>query len=139
MGKYDDMLSMPHHVSSKHPRMSLHDRAAQFSPFAALTGYQSVLGETARLTDRRIELSEDERAALDERLRLVAESMDDGPVISITYFVPDQKKDGGAYVTTAGTIKKIDEFERIITLKDGTRIPISEILSMEGRLFADLE
>ncbi len=139
MGKYDDMLSMPHHVSSKHPRMSLHDRAAQFSPFAALTGYQSVLGETARLTDRRIELSEDERAALDERLRLVSESMDDGPVVSFTYFVPDQKKDGGVYVTAAGIVKKIDEFEKTIILKDGTRIPIGEILSIEGRLFADLE
>ncbi len=137
--KYDDIIHLPHHISAKHPQMSRHDRAAQFSPFSALNGYQSVLSETSRLTDRRIELSEDERAALDERLRLVVDTIPDGLVISFTYFVPDTKKDGGAYVTAAGTVKKIDEFEKTITLTDGICIPIGEILSIEGRLFTDLE
>lgn len=139
MGKYDDMLSLPHHVSKKHPQMSMHDRAAQFSPFAALTGYQSVLRETERLTERRVELSEEVRALLDERLRLVVESIQDRPLLSFTYFQPDERKDGGAYLTVTGAVKKVDEFEKTITMIDGTLIPIEEVFSVNGELFADMD
>ena len=102
---YDDMLHLPHHVSEKHPAMSVHDRAAQFSPFAALTGYDAAVQETARLTDRRIELDEGEKAAIDQRLTLVQERLPEPTEVTITYFVPDKKKAGGAYVSVTGTVK----------------------------------
>ncbi|MEG2421569.1 MAG: hypothetical protein RSB55_08455, partial [Oscillospiraceae bacterium] len=93
---YDDMLHLPHHVSEKHPSMPMLDRAAQFSPFAALTGYDAAVKETARLTDRRVELDEGEKEAIDQRLTLVQERLPDPTEVTITYFVPDKKKAGGA-------------------------------------------
>ncbi len=134
-GSYDDILHLPHPTSQKHPRMSRQDRAAQFSPFAALTGYEDAVKETARLTDRRVELSEDELAVLDERLRLALAWEDDPPPVSVTWFCPDKRKKGGAYVTTQGQIRKVDEVRRELVMADGGRIPIDEIAALDCPLF----
>lgn len=136
---YDDMLYLPHHISTRHPQMSIHDRAAQFSPFAALTGYEATVQETARLTDRRIELDEGEKAAIDRRLTLVQERLPEPTEVTITYFVPDKKKAGGAYISVTGTVKKIDDYERMMILNDGTIIQIDDILQLSGELFAGME
>ena len=136
---YDDILHLPHHVSEKHPPMSRLDRAAQFSPFAALTGYEAAVEETARLTDRRIELDEGEKEAIDQRLTLVQERLPVPTEVTITYFIPDKKKAGGAYVNISGTVKKIDDYERMVILRDGTSIPIDDILHINGELFDGIE
>ena len=136
---YDDLLHLPHHVSEKHPQMSVHDRAAQFSPFAALTGYEVAVQETARLTDRRIELDEGEKAAIDQRLTLVQERLPVPTEVTITYFLPDKKKAGGAYVSVSGTVKRIDDYERMVILRNGTSIPIDDILHINGELFDGIE
>ena len=128
MGAYDDIINLPHPNSAKHPRMSMIDRAAQFSPFAALTGHGAAIEETARITDRRIELTEEEKTVLDEKLRLLLET---GGESRITCFFPDERKDGGAYVTKLGTIKKIDPLEGRVILTDHTSIHIEDILEIE--------
>lgn len=132
-GNYDDLLSLPHHTSKTRPRMSRHDRAAQFAPFAALTGYEAVVKEAARLTDVRPVLTEDEVAELDTRLRLAIEL---NAEVTITWFCPDAKKTGGSYVTTTGQVKKTDELQRALTMKDGTQIPIQEITAVDSLIFA---
>ena len=134
-GPYDDIINLPHHVSATHPPMTAGDRAAQFSPFAALTGYDAAIKETARLTDKKLELDESMKDVLSRRLQIIADWMKKRPEISITYFQPDMKKSGGAYVTAIGTVKKIDEYERIVIMTDGTAIPIDEIISIDGRIF----
>ena len=139
MGKYDDIINLPHHTSPKRPRMSMIDRAAQFSPFAALTGYDAAVKETARLTDRRIELDEYEKAALDERLQLIQEHLKELPEITITYFKPDERKDGGAYLSVTGSIKKIDAYEKCVVMTDMQKIPVEEIFRIDGELFRILE
>ena len=136
---YDDILHLPHHVSEKHPPMSRLDRAAQFSLFAALTGYEAAVKETARPTDRRIELDESEKGAIDQRLTLVQERLPVPTEVTITYFVPDKKKAGGAYVSVSGTVKKIDDYERMVILRNGTSIPIDDILHINGELFDGME
>lgn len=127
-GKYDDIINLPHPTSSRHPRMSMADRAAQFSPFAALVGHGAAIEETARLTDRKIELTEDEKSLLDEKLRLLLET---GGTGVFTWFLPDDRKDGGAYITATGKVKKIDPLEGWVILKDETAIPIEDILEIE--------
>ena len=136
---YDDILHLPHHVSEKHPSMSRLDRAAQFSPFAALTGYEAAVKETARLTDRRIELDESEKGAIDQRLTLVQERLPVPTEVTITYFMPDKKKAGGAYVSVSGTVKRIDDYERMVILRNGTSIPIDDILCVDGEIFDGME
>lgn len=135
--KYEDIINMPHHVSSKRQPMSMIDRAAQFSPFAALTGYDAAVKETARLTDKRIELDEYEKAALDAKLRIALENR--GEEIIITYFKPDTKKDGGAYISITGKIKKIDEYKREVILVDGLKISIEDIMEIKGALFNSVD
>lgn len=135
MTKAYDIIHLPHHVSATRPRMSAIDRAAQFSPFAALTGYGAVIKETARLTDERVELDESMKGALNDRLQIIADRMKEHPEIVITYFQPDTKKSGGAYVTAIGTAKKIDKYERLVVMTDGVVVPIDEIISIEGQLF----
>lgn len=130
--KYDDIIHLPHHVSTKHPQMPIVDRAAQFSPFAALTGHDAAIKETARLTDQRIELDESQKKFLNEKLLLIAEEIEKHPVRSITYFVPDMKKEGGAYVRISGVVKKIDTDKRWILMEEGERIPIDEIIEIES-------
>lgn len=128
--QYEDIINLPHHVSEKRPHMSNYDRAAQFSPFAALTGYDSAIAETARLTDQRIELSDDRIEAIDAVLRVVGENIDSKPEIEVVYFKQDAKKDGGAYLTVTGNIKKINEIEKTLLFTDGRVIPILDILSI---------
>ena len=138
-GPYDDIINLPHHVSDKRPQMSMQDRAAQFSPFAALTGYDSAIRETARLTDTKLELTEETMAVLNTRLQMVADSIAEQPELSFTYFKPDEKKSGGAYVTFSGAVKKVDDYERLAILQSGERIPIDNLLDIEGEIFSVLQ
>ena len=128
---YDDIIHLPHHVSATHPHMAAIDRAAQFSPFAALTGYDAAIKETARLTDKRVELDESMKDALSNNLQMIADRLKEHPEIAITYFQPDAKKNGGAYVTVINTVKKIDVYERIVVMTDGIVIPVDEIISID--------
>lgn len=135
---YDDIINLPHHVSVTRPHMTVLDRAAQFSPFAALTGYDSAIKETARLTGERVELDEYTQDALSDKLQIIADRMKAHPKIAITYFLPDARKDGGAYVTATGSAKKIDEYKRVVVMTDGTAIPIDEIISIDGQIFVSM-
>ena len=135
----NDIIDLPHHVSATRPRMSMIDRAAQFSPFAALTGYDAAIKETGRLTDERIELSEESRAALDGKQQLLLDNLADRPEVSVTYFVPDERKSGGTYVTVNGQVKKVDDYQRLLILTDGTKIPLDEIQDLSGEFFRVLE
>ena len=128
MGAYDDIINLPHPTSARHPRMPMADRAAQFSPFAALTGHGAAIRETARLTDRKIELTEDEKAVLDEKLGLLNAA---GGEAVFTWFLPDERKDGGTYATAAGRVKKLDLLERRVILTDGSVIPAEDLLEIE--------
>ena len=132
---YEDILNLPHHVSKTRPQMSMLDRAAQFSPFAALTGYDDAIKETGRLTDEKIEMDEDRKAALDMKQAYLIEMIDEQPEISITYFLPDAKKSGGAYVTVTGNLKRFDEYERLLILTDCNKIPMDDIADIESDLF----
>ena len=136
---YEDIINRPHHVSKTRPQMSMSDRAAQFAPFAALTGYDSAIKETGRLTNERIELDEEALTALDRKYQLLMEALDEAPEVTITYFQPDERKAGGKYVSATGAVKKVDDFERRITMRDGTRIPMDDVLSIDGELFSSLE
>lgn len=129
---YDDIIDLPRHISKKRPQMSMIDRAAQFSPFAALTGYEAAIQETARLTEEQSFLDEDSKAELDRRLRVLTEQHIDKPEVDITYFQPDEKKEGGAYVTASGRIKKVDDVERTVCLMDGRKILIEQIVNVES-------
>lgn len=136
--KYDDIINLPHHVSKKHPQMSLHDRAAQFSPFAALTGHKAAINETARLTDEKQILSEDVIAKLNEQLNLIKENINTNPIVTITYFVPDDRKSGGAYISNTGVVKKIDEYNHTVVLTDKTVIPIEQISDIQSDIFSEI-
>lgn len=129
--KYDDIINLPHHVSLTHPHMSRLDRAAQFSPFAALTGYDAAIKETARLTDKKVELGEYELEELNRTLLELSDRISQCPQAMITYFEPDKRKEGGAYITVSKEIKRIDEIEQVIYLTDGSKIPLSDIFSIE--------
>ena len=135
--EYDDIIDLPHHTSAKHPRLPMSSRAAQFAPFAALTGFESVIAEEGRLTDSFTELDDDRKEDIDLRLELLAGMTGDSPEATFMYFIPDAKKEGGSYSTVTGRIKKIDDIERIITLKSGVRIPIDSIFSITGEVFAE--
>ena len=130
-GKYGDIINLPHPTSLNHPRMSLHDRAAQFSPFAALTGHHAAIVETGRLTDRRIELDESEIARVDAELQHLQELLPERPTASITYFVPDERKSGGSYQTVTGEVKRIDTVAGVIQMVDWREIPIEDVFSVE--------
>ena len=136
--KYDDIINLPHHVSKKHPQMSLHDRAAQFSPFAALTGHKAAINETARLTDEKQILSEDVIAKLNEQLNLIKENIGTNLIVTITYFVPDDRKSGGAYISNTGVVKKINEYNHTVILTDNTVIPIEQISEMQSDIFSEI-
>ena len=137
-GPYDDIIHLPHPDSAKHPRMSVEARAAQFAPFAALSGHSAAIEETFRLTDRRIELSEEAKAELDMKQQLLADAISARPEISVTWFQPDERKDGGEYVTTTGQLKKVDAFERTLVLTDGSAIPLDDVLEIQSELFRGL-
>ncbi len=128
---YDDIIHLPHHVSTAHPPMPRTERAAQFSPFAALTGYEESIKETGRLTEAKRELDEDEKEILDGKMREIRERVKEHPKIAITYFLPDSKKDGGKYVTVEGHVKRMDLYRNILQMQDGTEIPVKEIVEAE--------
>lgn len=130
---YDDIINLPHPTSSTHPRMPLYDRAAQFSPFAALTGHEAAVKETARLTDERIEPSEDVMSRLNEKLQILLANPD--IEATITYFVPDRKKSGGAYQVHTGRIKRIDTYQQVLVMEDGGSIPMEQISRIECAVF----
>ena len=139
MEKYKDIINLPHKQSSKRPHMSLQDRAAQFAPFAALVGYDDAIKETGRLTDERIEMSEEKLAVLNARYQILVDHLGEEPEVAITYFVPDLYKTGGSYITTTGVVKKLDTYERLITMVDGARILMDDVLTLEGEIFAAAE
>ena len=126
-GPYDDIIHLPHPTSKKHPRMSMEERAAQFSPFAALTGFGGVIQETGRLTDARVELGESDRAELEQTLNFLDSQEEEHPLVQVTYFLPDERKEGGAYVTVTGRLKRIDQAEGTLLLQEGVRVPIRDI------------
>ena len=126
-GPYDDIIHLPHPTSKKHPRMSMEERAAQFSPFAALTGFGGVIQETGRLTDRRVELGESDRAELERTLNFLDSQEEEHPLVQVTYFLPDARKEGGAYITVTGHLKRIDQVEGMLLLQEGVRVPIRDI------------
>lgn len=133
--RYDDIIDLPHHVSKTHKHMSNLDRAAQFAPFAALSGHEEAVKETARLTDERMILDESQIAILDQRLQIISDQLDLKQPISITYFKPDMKKNGGAYITVNKVIKKIDTYENVIVFEDKTKININDIYFIDGEMF----
>lgn len=135
---YEDIVDLPHHVSRKHPQPTMADRAARFAPFAAITGYEEMVLEEARVTDDRIEMDESSKAALNEKLNMILEFLDEQPEVSITYFEPDKRKAGGAYITVTGTVKRIDEYEHLVIMTDGKKINIDDIYNLQSELFYSL-
>ena len=135
--RYDDIIHLPHHVSKTRPQMSMMDRAAQFSPFAALTGYDAAIKETGRLTDEKIELGEETKAVLDRKQRYLSDMISVQPEITVTYFLPDERKSGGTYLSVTGKLKRIDQYARLMLLTDGKKIPLDDIMDIESNLFGE--
>lgn len=135
LSRYEDMIDLQYRGSVTHSCMPRIARAAQFAPFAALSGYEAAVKETARLTQERVELDESRKSALNERLRLILERHDERPEVTITYFVPDERKDGGAYVSITGRIRNVDQYRHIVVMEDKTGIPIEQIYEVESDLF----
>lgn len=137
--KYADIIDLPHHQSNTRPKMSNYDRAAQFSPFAALTGHAESIKETARLTDEYSEPSEEMKAIMNEKILFLMEQLENHPEITITFFKPDEKKQGGAYITITGLVKKIKTYERQIQMTTGDLIPIDMIFGIDGEIFSRID
>ena len=136
-GPYDDIINLPHPTSLKHPQMSIQDRAAIFSPFSALSGHAGAIAETARLTEQRIELDEDTKAELDRRQAMLLEHIREQPEITVTWFQPDERKEGGAYLTTTGRLKKIDPIERTLVLLDGPSIQLEDVFNLDSPYYME--
>lgn len=137
MGNYDDIINLKRPIS-KHPKMSLYQRSAQFAPFAALTGYEGQVKETARLTDSRIELDEEMKLILDLKIQVIKEMLSDNPEVEITYFIPDTKKDGGKYETIINNVKKIDSYNEHIIMQNNLKIEIKEIININSNIFKNI-
>ena len=135
---YEDIVNLPPHISKKHPQPTMIDRAARFAPFAAITGYEEMVLEEARITEERIDLDEGTSSILNEKLNMIQEFIDEEPEVTITYFEPDKKKTGGAYVSITGVVKRIDEYERLVIMTDGKKIRIEDIYGLESDLFYSL-
>ena len=135
---YDDIIHLPHHVSRNHPQMPLRDRAAQFAPFAALTGYESAVGETARLNSERRELDPQDAEELNSRLTELAARLKDRPEVTVEYFVPDERKAGGAYVTVTDRVRHVSVPEQTLVMEDGTEITLDEVVSLMGGIFCHI-
>ena len=135
---YEDIVNLPPHISKKRPQPSMMDRAARFAPFAAITGYEEMVLEEARITEERIDLDEGTLSILNEKLNMIQEFIDEEPEIKITYFEPDKKKSGGAYIDITGTVKRIDEYECLVIMTDGKKIRIEDIYGLESDLFYSL-
>ena len=135
---YEDIVNLPPHISKRHPQPSMMDRAARFAPFAAITGYEEMVLEEARVTEERIDLDEGTLSLLNEKLNMIQEFLDEEPEVTITYFEPDKKKSGGAYVSITGVVKRIDEYEHFVIMTDGKKIRIEDIYALESDLFYSL-
>ena len=135
---YEDIVNLPPHISKKHPQPSMMDRAARFAPFAAITGYEEMVLEEARVTEEQIHLDEDAVALICEKINMIQEFIDEKTEIKITYFEPDKKKSGGAYITITGTPKRVDEFEQLLIMTDGKKIKFDSIYRLESDLFLAL-
>ena len=133
--RYDDIINLPHHVSEKRKRMSMIDRAAQFSPFAALTGHSAAVDETERLTDSFAEPDEYEKCAIDAKLRFISDISGQRPEISVVYFEPDKRKDGGEYLTVTGSVLKVDADNGILIMSDGRKISVDFIRDIRSSFF----
>ena len=134
--EYADIIHLPHHTSKTRPRMSMHDRAAQFSPFSALTGHEAAIRETARLTEGRIELDEIYKMELDEKLLMILSHLKQRPTVSITYFKKDEKKAGGSYEEIRGVIRTVDLTERTILMENRSKIPIDDIVDIDSEILS---
>lgn len=139
MSKYNNIINLPHHQSATRKRMSNYDRAAQFAPFAALTGHDEAIKETARLTDDCFELGEDKLNDLSAKIQFLADKLPEQPEITVTYFLPDERKSGGSYVDKTGVVRLIDEYERKLIFYDGDRIEIDRVIDFKGEIFSALE
>lgn len=128
---YDDIINLPHHVSTRHPQMSMMNRAAQFAPFAALTGHSAAIEETARLTESQQELADEDSEILNQKMAYLREAINEHPTISITYFEPDKRKSGGRYMSIEGQLQNIDDYNQTIVLKNGEAIPLKSILDIQ--------
>ena len=135
--EYADIIDLPHHVSKTRPKMSMHDRAAQFSPFAALTGYDAAIKETARWTDGKVDQDETSKVSLDEKLLFIMSRLAEKPVVVITYFKKDERKDGGTYEVTEGCIRKVDVYEGSVVMEDRSKIRIEDIIDIDSELFGE--
>ena len=135
--EYRDIYNRPHHVSSKRPQMSRLNRAAQFSPFAALTGYDDLVAESARVTDEKHELGEYELEQLNSRIQYLRDHLSEEPEVNITYFQADERKAGGSYIVFTGTVKKIDEYSKSLLLSNGKTILFEDICSIEAPYFVE--
>ncbi|MBO5332968.1 MAG: hypothetical protein J6B37_02505 [Clostridia bacterium] len=136
-GDYDDIINLPHHQSDKRPHMSLYDRAAQFAPFSALTGHDDAIKETARLTDKKLELDDYEQMLLNNKMNFILNHINEQPEITVTYFIPDSAKAGGMYLDFAGNIKKFDSVQRVICFTDKTEIAIDDIIEIKSELLSE--
>ena len=132
--KYDDIINLPHFESTRRAGMPMRDRAAQFSPFAALTGYEDVIEESGRLTQSAVELTEGSIQQINEKLQILAQNSHLNPQVTVTYFEPDQRKAGGSYVTVTGYVKRIDPYEQILRLTDGREIPMESICQIKCKM-----
>ena len=135
---YEDIVNLPPHISKRHPQPSMMDRAARFAPFAAIAGYEEMVLEEARVTEERVDLDEGALSLLNEKLNMIQEFLDEEPEVTITYFEPDKKKSGGAYVSITGVVKRIDEYEHFVIMTDGKKIRIEDIYAMGSDLFYSL-
>ena len=138
-GKYDDIINLPHHVSEKHPQMSMRNRAAQFSPFAALSGHGDAIQETARYTDDFQGVDESNIKTLNTKIALLLDKINELPQITVTYFQPDAKKEGGRYTLKTGNLKRIDDYEHVLQFTDNEKIPIQSIFNIDGDLFSMID
>ena len=136
---YDDIIHLPHHVSKKHPQMTMLNRAAQFAPFAALTGHDAAIQETARLTSSQRLLDDSDNEILDRKMAIIRTKLAESPTLTLIYFQPDEHKNGGAYKSVTGQLKKIDDYLHTLILSDETTIPISSIFEIEGEIFNKMD
>ena len=136
--KYVDIINLPHHVSGTHPQMPVEDRAAQFAPFAALTGYGAAIKETERYTEKRIQPDEESVEILNRRLEFIREHISEKPEVTVTYFQQDVRKAGGAYLSLTGNVKQIDDYEKCIVMMDKQKIPVENVISVDGEIFRSI-
>jgi len=131
MDKYDDIINLPHYEPKYHPRMSKYKRSAQFAPFAALVGYDEQVQECSRLTDKRLEIDDELKEKINNKLNKINELIKNSPEVEITYFIPDKKKDGGKYITEKGNVKRIDYINRFIKLTDNKKIILDDLIDIK--------